>query len=59
MLQELIQNADDAGAKNVKFLFDPNRYSENSLLNPKLAPFQVIVSFILSRHLAAYLEETD
>ena len=39
--QELIQNADDAEAKRVDFLFDPSNYGTKSLLNPKLAPFQV------------------
>jgi hypothetical protein len=58
-LQELIQNADDAGAKNVKFLFDPNNYSDNTLLNPKLASFQVniFVSVVLLRHCDVTLYE--
>ena len=37
---ELIQNADDAGAKVVKILLDENSYGVESLLSNKLAPLQ-------------------
>ena len=38
--QELIQNADDAGATHVKFLYDPRCYHTQSLLSPDLCKFQ-------------------
>ena len=38
--QELIQNADDAGAKEVKVLFDATSYGTVSLVSPELALFQ-------------------
>ena len=40
--QELIQNADDAGATKVKFLLDarPDAYGTESLINPEMARFQ-------------------
>ena len=40
IFQELIQNADDAGAKEVKFLFDATSYGTDSLVSPELASFQ-------------------
>ena len=40
IFQELIQNADDAGAKKVKFLFDATSYGTDSLVSPELASFQ-------------------
>ena len=41
-LQEIIQNADDAGATKVSFLLDsrPNFFGKNSLYEPSLAKFQ-------------------
>lgn len=41
--KELIQNAEDAGAKEVRFLFDKNTYGQDSRLlhHPDLAAFQV------------------
>ena len=40
--QEIIQNADDAGATKVSFLLDSRQgfYGENSLVEPTLAQFQ-------------------
>ena len=40
--QELIQNADDAGATEVQFLLDarPDAYGRETLINPGLARFQ-------------------
>jgi sacsin len=43
ILKELLQNADDAGAGSVKFVFDPNEYGSEKLLNEGLAKFQVNV----------------
>ena len=40
LLQEIIQNADDAGAKTVKFFIDSREHGTRSLVNRKLAPFQ-------------------
>ncbi|XP_028392515.1 sacsin-like [Dendronephthya gigantea] len=40
ILKELIQNADDAGANEVKFLFDATSYGTDSLVSPGLALFQ-------------------
>ncbi|XP_028392629.1 sacsin-like [Dendronephthya gigantea] len=40
ILKELIQNADDAGANEVKFLFDATSYGTTSLFSPGLALFQ-------------------
>lgn len=41
-VQELIQNADDAGASEVKFMLDKRSYpcSGEELLTPKLVDFQ-------------------
>lgn len=40
--QELIQNADDAGATEVKFLYDSreNAYGTSSLITPELSKYQ-------------------
>ena len=40
LLQEIIQNADDAGAKTVKFYVDSRQHGRTSLVHPDLAPFQ-------------------
>ena len=40
--QEIVQNADDAGAKDVIFLLDETDYGcEKGLLSPKLDRYQV------------------
>ena len=39
-MQEIIQNADDAGAKTVKFFIDSREHGTTSLVHPDLAPFQ-------------------
>ena len=39
-LQEIIQNADDAGAKTVKFFIDSREHGTTSLVHPDLTPFQ-------------------
>ena len=39
--QELIQNAEDAGAKEIKLLFDDTEYGTASLINDELKEFQV------------------
>ena len=39
-MQEIIQNADDAGAKTVKFFIDSREHGRRSLVNRALAPFQ-------------------
>ena len=41
-MQELIQNAEDAGATEVKFLFNETDYPTRSLSDPGFAQFQVI-----------------
>ena len=38
--QEIIQNADDAGAKTVKFFIDNRKHGTMLLVHPDLAPFQ-------------------
>ncbi|KAI8513748.1 hypothetical protein Bbelb_080720 [Branchiostoma belcheri] len=38
--QELIQNAEDAGASEVRFLYDQTQYGEKTLRSPKLVPCQ-------------------
>ena len=38
--QEIIQNADDAGAKTVKFYLDSRQHGRTSLVHPDLAPYQ-------------------
>jgi len=38
--QELIQNADDAGATEIKFMIDPRHHSTDELWLPGLAKFQ-------------------
>ena len=40
ILQELIQNADDAGATEVRFLLDPRQHSTENLLEDELAQDQ-------------------
>ena len=39
-LQEIIQNADDAGARTVKFFIDSREHGTTSLVHRALAPFQ-------------------
>ena len=39
-LQEIIQNADDAGASTVHFYLDSRQHGSQSLINPSLAQFQ-------------------
>ena len=39
-MQEIIQNADDAGAKMVKFFIDSRGHEMTLLVHPDLAPFQ-------------------
>ena len=39
--KELIQNAEDAGATEVKFLYDKHSYGTKKLLGESLARFQV------------------
>ena len=39
-LQEIIQNADDAGARIVHFYLDGRQHGTHSLVNPELARFQ-------------------
>jgi len=43
VIQELLQNAEDAGATVVKFLYDNNNYGQDSskLSAPRLAKYQV------------------
>ena len=38
--QEIIQNADDAGAKMVKFFIDSREHGTTSLVHPNLASYQ-------------------
>ncbi len=40
-IQELIQNAEDAGASDVKFLYDKHTYGTAHLYDEELAQFQV------------------
>ena len=39
-VQEIIQNADDAGAKTVRFFIDSREHGKTSLVDPALEPFQ-------------------
>ena len=39
-MQEIIQNADDAGANTVKFFIDSREHGTRSLVHTALAPFQ-------------------
>jgi len=43
LLQELVQNAEDAGAKEVRFLYDRNTFGQDPryLQHPDLASYQV------------------
>ena len=41
LFQELLQNAEDAGAQRVQFLYDKNSYAETKLHSSDMAPFQV------------------
>ena len=40
IFQEIIQNADDAKATEVKFFIDERSYGQQNLLHPSLAKFQ-------------------
>jgi len=40
VIQELIQNAEDAGATEVKFLYDETEYGVESLWSPDMAQYQ-------------------
>ncbi|XP_072166134.1 sacsin-like [Diadema setosum] len=40
ILKEILQNAEDAGATKVKFLYDVRQYSTHSLFTESLAPYQ-------------------
>ena len=40
IIKELIQNADDAGAREVKVCLDRRQHPEEGLLFPKTAPFR-------------------
>jgi hypothetical protein len=44
-LQELIQNADDAGATEVKFLLDDTHYSTDRLFSDEMDQYQVLIHF--------------
>lgn len=39
--QELLQNAEDAGATKVQFLYDGHTYGKTKLHHPEMASFQV------------------
>lgn len=39
-IQELIQNAEDAGATEVKFMYDEMEYGVESLWSPDMAQYQ-------------------
>ena len=41
LIQELVQNAEDAGAHRVRFVYDKNSYAVSKLHSPAMAPFQV------------------
>ncbi|XMA11556.1 hypothetical protein WAI453_004347 [Rhynchosporium graminicola] len=45
VIRELLQNADDAGATEVKFVLDDRTYPTENLIDPKLAQFKVLLSF--------------
>ena len=40
LFKELIQNADDAGASEISFLYDETGYGTSSLMSPSLDIFQ-------------------
>ena len=46
--KELIQNAEDAGASQVKFLYDKHSYGKKKLHHEKLATFQVRIECSVS-----------
>ena len=41
-IKELIQNAEDAGASEIKFLYDARTWGTEKLVHPRLSKFQVI-----------------
>ena len=43
MYQELLQNAEDAGASEVKFVYDHHSYGRHLLHHPDMAAFQVSI----------------
>ena len=46
IFKELIQNAEDAGATEVKFMFDETEYGLESLWSPEMAQYQGTLLFI-------------
>lgn len=40
ILSELVQNADDAGARTVRVMLNTRQYGDGSLLGPKMAGWQ-------------------
>ena len=46
--QELIQNAEDAGAEEIKFLYDQHSYGTQHLAHPGLAEHQVHTNSVIS-----------
>ena len=50
LIQELTQNAEDAKASQLKFLYDKKRYKATYLYDEELAQFQV--KLIITLHLA-------
>lgn len=40
IVKELVQNADDARAREVRFCWDQRSHGCNSIVDPKMAPFQ-------------------
>ena len=46
MFQELLQNAEDAGAKVVKFIYDERSYGTTSLHHPDMCNFQVFTKLM-------------
>jgi len=50
MYQELLQNAEDAGATEVKFVYDHHSYGRRQLHHPDMAAFQVCIHYITSEY---------
>ena len=50
VLQELIQNADDARATEVKFLLDCTQYSTDRVFSEEMNPYQVCYRTVYMNH---------
>lgn len=54
-IQELIQNAEDAGATEVKFLYDETEYGVESLWSPDMAQYQGNANMLIDCNMSLHM----